>query len=377
MSGPPGGILGTGSLTPPAGVADAAAADALDVVAGSAPRGGPPAAAPRRRTPRPALTSSRRCALRGAHSSWPPLRAVDMPPDAPDGEATSLLRPVPAEPAAQAAPGRADAPESSPRPERAPDVPLAGPRSRRAGGSRRSSGSTAALSAVPAPATGRAGRNLPAAIGVGLGLGGVVLASLLWRKEAFVVLVALAVVTALWELTAALAKKSINVPVCPPGGRRRRDARLGLPAGEDGLLVSFTLTAFGVLLWRIIDGTQGAARDVAAAVFVAAYVPFLAGFATLMLAADDGAYRVIVFILVTVANDVGGYAAGVLFGRHPMSPSISPKKSWEGLAGSFLLCMVVGASSVHFLLNGRCSRGWPSARPPPSPRPWATSANRC
>jgi phosphatidate cytidylyltransferase len=128
-------------------------------------------------------------------------------------------------------------------------------------------------------------------------------------------------------------------------------------AGEDGLLVSFTLTAFGVLLWRIIDGAGGAARDVAAAVFVAAYVPFLAGFTMLMLAMPDGARRVIVFMAVTVANDVGGYATGVLAGRHPMAPSISPKKSWEGLAGSFVLCMVVGAGTVHWLLHGSVLAG--------------------
>jgi phosphatidate cytidylyltransferase len=123
-------------------------------------------------------------------------------------------------------------------------------------------------------------------------------------------------------------------------------------AGEEGLLVSFTLTAFGVLLWRIIDGMEQAARDVAASVFVAAYVPFLAGFAVLMVATDDGPLRVVVFIAVTVANDVGGYAAGVVFGRHPMAPTVSPKKSWEGFAGSALACMAVGIALVTVLLDG-------------------------
>src|SRR3712207_1468094 len=121
-------------------------------------------------------------------------------------------------------------------------------------------------------------------------------------------------------------------------------------AGEEGLLVSFALTAFGVLLWRIIDGMQDAARDVAASVFVAAYVPFLAGFAMLMLAEDDGPMRIITFVAITVANDVGGYAAGVLFGRHPMAPTVSPKKSWEGFAGSAVLCMATGVALVTLLL---------------------------
>jgi phosphatidate cytidylyltransferase len=200
--------------------------------------------------------------------------------------------------------------------------------------------------------TGRAGRNLPAAIGVGVLLGGAVLASLLIRKEAFLVVIAAAVVTALWELSTALRTKGIGVPLVPLIVGALGMLVSAFVAGEDGLLVSFTLTAFGVLLWRIIDGEDGAARDVAAAVFVAAYVPFLAGFAMLMLAMPDGALRVIVFIAVTVANDVGGYATGVLAGRHPMAPSISPKKSWEGMGGSVLLCMLVGAGTVHWMLHG-------------------------
>jgi phosphatidate cytidylyltransferase len=68
----------------------------------------------------------------------------------------------------------------------------------------------------------------------------------------------------------------------------------------------------------------------------------MAGFVMLMLAAPDGRVRVLLFILLAVANDVGGYVAGVLFGRHPLAPSVSPKKSWEGLAGSFVLATAVG-----------------------------------
>lgn len=71
-----------------------------------------------------------------------------------------------------------------------------------------------------------------------------------------------------------------------------------------------------------------------------------------MLAEPDGTRRVIVFILVTIASDIGGYAAGVLAGKHPMAPSVSPKKSWEGFAGSAAACMFVGALSVPLLLGG-------------------------
>jgi phosphatidate cytidylyltransferase len=107
-----------------------------------------------------------------------------------------------------------------------------------------------------------------------------------------------------------------------------------------------------VLLWRLTDGMRDAARDVAASVFVAAYVPFLAGFAMLMLAEDDGPQRIVVYVAVVVANDVGGYAAGVMFGRHPMAPTVSPKKSWEGFAGSLALGAVTGVVLVRLLLDG-------------------------
>lgn len=209
------------------------------------------------------------------------------------------------------------------------------------------------VEAEPAPAVGRAGRNLPAAIGVGVALGALVVASLAVRKEAFVGVVCVAVVVAVWELASALSVKRIVIPVIPVAVGSLGMLVSAFVAGEEGLLVSFTLTAFGALLWRIIDGVEGAVTDVAAAVFTAAYVPFLAGFAMLMLAAPDGARRIVVFITVTISSDIGGYVAGVLFGKHRMAPLVSPKKSWEGFAGSSITCMAVGVAGVVLLLHGR------------------------
>lgn len=199
---------------------------------------------------------------------------------------------------------------------------------------------------------GRAGRNLPAAIGVGALLGGLALASLFTRPEAFVALASLVVVLAVWELAGAMAAKQIVVPVIPLAVGSLGMLVSSYIAGEEGLLVAFTLTGFGVLLWRIIDGMEGAIRDVTAGLFTAAYVPLLAGFAILMLADDDGPKRVVTFIVVTVASDIGGYIAGVTAGRHPMAPTISPKKSWEGFVGSVLFCLIAGAACVVVLLGG-------------------------
>jgi phosphatidate cytidylyltransferase len=122
--------------------------------------------------------------------------------------------------------------------------------------------------------------------------------------------------------------------------------------GGQALTVSFGLTCVAVLLWRAVDGLQDAVRDIAGGIFVAAYVPFLASFSSLLLAEPDGSWRIFVFILVTVCSDVGGYAVGVVAGRHPMAPSVSPKKSWEGFAGSVGVCVLGGALSVSLALGG-------------------------
>src|SRR5680860_865958 len=163
---------------------------------------------------------------------------------------------------------------------------------------------------------GRAGRNLPVAIVVGLGLGAVILGSLFVRKEGFLLVAAVAVVLSVWELTQAFAARRIQVPLVPVMVGSLGMLVSAYAAGEEALLVAFVLTALGLLVWRVLEGMDGAVRDVAAGAFVAAYVPFLAGFAMLMLAADDGARRIVVFLLVVVASDIGGYVVGVLWGRH-------------------------------------------------------------
>jgi phosphatidate cytidylyltransferase len=127
--------------------------------------------------------------------------------------------------------------------------------------------------------------------------------------------------------------------------------------GAPPLATGLAVTALAVMLWRLRSGVDGFVRDATAGVFTAVYLPFLAGFVVLLLRAEDGVWRVLTFILVTIASDIGGYAAGVLFGRHPMSPVISPKKSWEGFAGSAVCCMVVGWATVTYLLDGSWSVG--------------------
>jgi phosphatidate cytidylyltransferase len=121
--------------------------------------------------------------------------------------------------------------------------------------------------------------------------------------------------------------------------------------GPDVLIVVMAGTVLTCILWRMPRGQDGFVRDVTAVVFCIVYLPFLASFVALLLAADDGVERVLTFIFVTIASDIGGYCVGVLIGRHPMAPVISPKKSWEGFAGSAVCCMAAGVACIVWLLD--------------------------
>ena len=199
----------------------------------------------------------------------------------------------------------------------------------------------------PAPNPhGRAGRDLAAAIGVGVGLGAVILVCLFVAKDAFAWIIAAAMVVGSWELARAMTNRGFAVPLVRVAAGAVGMILAAHERGPEALAIAFGLTATAVLLWRVIDPRPGSARDVAAGIFTALYPCFLGGFAALMLAPADGRDRIITFILVTVCSDIGGYAAGVLFGKHPMAPRISPKKSWEGFAGSVLTCAVAGAACL-------------------------------
>jgi phosphatidate cytidylyltransferase len=208
--------------------------------------------------------------------------------------------------------------------------------------------------AAPSPPqkTSRAGRNLPAAIASGVVLGATIVASLFLWKPAFMLVVVAAVVVAIWELGQAFGTGGIRLtrePIWVGGVVMVLAAYL---FGAPTMVTATAVTALGSMLWRLRGGVTGYVMDATAAVFTIFYVPFLGGFVALLLAEDRGDLAIITFILVTIASDIGGYAVGVLAGKHPMAPVISPKKSWEGFAGSAVSCVVTGWLTVVYLLDG-------------------------
>lgn len=54
----------------------------------------------------------------------------------------------------------------------------------------------------------------------------------------------------------------------------------------------------------------------------------------------DGEFVVFLLLLIIWASDTGAYFAGVQFGRNKLAPSISPKKTWEGVYGGLLLALL-------------------------------------
>jgi len=210
---------------------------------------------------------------------------------------------------------------------------------------------------TPAPAPSRAGRNLPLATAIGVLLAALVICTVNWVPVGFVVVVAAAFSIAVVELVAAAATAGARAARPPLVAGTVGMVFAAYYGGLPGLAVAFAATVLLVLFWRVPGGTEGAVADLTASVWIAAYPGFLGSFATLAFAQQHGADRVIVFIALTACSDTGGYAIGVLRGRHPMAPQISPKKSWEGFAGSVIACLLGGWLVSGWLLHTMAWQG--------------------
>ncbi len=217
--------------------------------------------------------------------------------------------------------------------------------------------------AVPAPQKdhGRAGRDLKAAVASAVVLLAAIAASLAFWKPAFMFIVVAAVVVAIWELRQGLLAKDIDIPEQPLMLGGAVMVVVAYLWGAPALVTATAVAALATMLWLLRRGIDGYVRTSTASVFTLVYVPFLGSFVALLLAEggrggggidNDGVAGIVTFILVTIASDIGGYVAGVLFGKHPMAPVISPKKSWEGFVGSLLFTVGAGWVLVVYLLEG-------------------------
>lgn len=217
----------------------------------------------------------------------------------------------------------------------------------------------AQLEAAGARIEARAGRNLFFAIVSGLVFAGAFVASLLFLKELFVLLVAALVSIALVELASAFRIAGRRVP------------RIGVVVGgltivggaffwgPEGMLLGLFAASALLTLWRLVEGLlpgwevapRTLIRDVFSGLFTLVYVSFLGSFAVLLVQGDRGQWWVFALVLIVVSVDVGAYAAGVTLGKHKMTPRISPNKTWEGFAGAAVVAVVAGVCVSLFALD--------------------------
>jgi phosphatidate cytidylyltransferase len=200
----------------------------------------------------------------------------------------------------------------------------------------------------------RTGRNLVAAVAIGIVFGAAFIFSLIFLKWIFMIFAAALMVFLALELTAAFRASGRNVP------------RIASAIAAAGVIVAsfywqskgqwlILLAGMGlVTLWRLVEAGIPSRRksgaqlgiDLLAGLFIQAYAIFLGSFTVLLTSYNNGEWWVLSLLIVVVSTDTGAYATGLLLGRHKMAPRISPKKTWEGFAGS-----IVAAQIASFLVG--------------------------
>jgi phosphatidate cytidylyltransferase len=191
----------------------------------------------------------------------------------------------------------------------------------------------------------RAGRNLPLAIGTALALAGVLIATLVLSRPAFVAFLLGIVTLALLELLTVLrarATRPARPVVLAMGGLLVVGAYLEGPSALSFGLLATILAGFA---WYLVDPARSeVTRNVAATVFAVVYVPFMAAHLSLVVGrADHYVGALIGYAALVVIYDTAAYATGATLGRRPIAPQVSPNKSWEGAIGASVACLAAGA----------------------------------
>ncbi len=212
------------------------------------------------------------------------------------------------------------------------------------------------MAAPETPKKSRAGRNLPAAIAVGATLGLGAIAILLFAPKWWLVVLALAIPIATHEVIRRLREAGYALPAVALLVGGQAILWLTWPYGVAGALGGYGGTIVVCMVWRLVghglsQQPVNYLRDISATVLLATWVPLFATFSALLVFQGHGGGRVLAVIATVVFADIGGYVAGVLFGKHPLAPAISPKKSWEGLGGSLVFGITAAVFSVTFLLG--------------------------
>jgi phosphatidate cytidylyltransferase len=217
----------------------------------------------------------------------------------------------------------------------------------------------AQLDALDERIQARTGRNLPLAIAIGLLLGFALLFSIIFAKELFMLLAAALIGFTSFELASALRFAGHDVPRVPTVIAGLAIVPAAFYWHAEGQWLVFLGGVLLVAVWRLAEQLQPSLRssgrrllsDLTAGTFVQAYVVLLGSFAVLLTSEPGGQWWTLAFLIVVIASDTGAYASGLVWGKHPMAPRISPKKTWEGFLGSVTVAVVTSLFLAEFMIQ--------------------------
>ena len=186
------------------------------------------------------------------------------------------------------------------------------------------------------------GRNLPAAIGVGLALAAAFFGLLKVGPWAILIMVLAALGLAALEFFTSAQNLGYR-----PATLLGLAAVVGLSLGAyhrgfEAYPVVFALLVVTGMCWFLFDvDSQHVTANFAVTLLGFAWVGGLGSFAALILARPNGDAILIGAVIGTIAYDVGGYVIGSTTGQSKIAPRVSPNKTYEGLLGGMMLSVVV------------------------------------
>ena len=197
----------------------------------------------------------------------------------------------------------------------------------------------------------KAGRKLRPSIAVSLLLLGLIFGTINTQPLLFFAFIWIVIMIGIREITAAYGKGGIDLP----------DYVLMIAAtvllvatwngNTQGLAVSAGLMIPILMFTLLVISQKDFIKRSTSAVFITFYLAVLGGFILLLANHPDGATRIFALVALIACNDTFAYIAGVLIGKHKIAPSISPKKSWEGLIGGAIAAVIGGSVIFHYLFE--------------------------
>ena len=197
----------------------------------------------------------------------------------------------------------------------------------------------------------RAGRKLGPSILVSLAILAVVFVTISFAPPLFAIFAWVAILLAGRELTKAYKAGGIELPVNAISIAITLLLAAAWFGRVSGLAVAIAIAIPCVLVYMLLRDPKDFVRKSTAAAFAIFYLAFLGGFILLLAHDKDGLARIFTLVVLVSCNDTFAYIFGVLIGKHPLAPAISPKKTWEGLVGSIIATTIGSALVFQFALD--------------------------